>query len=115
MPGSESSLSSWRQRVARKASLGLQLPLQNLANQIRIRLAFAQFHHLALKEIQGNNSAFPEVGHRSRVRRDDLIAELLDGGCVAHLRQSFLLNNGRRRFARVEHLVEDLLRDGSAD
>src|SRR5439155_10514827 len=82
-------LNSYRRK---RASRLFQLPLEDFANQIRVCLAFAQFHHLAFEEIQGSGFAVFEVSNRSRICRNYFIAEFLDRVRVTDLGQSFLQN-----------------------
>ena len=80
--------------------LALQLPLQNLTGQRRVRLAFAELHHLAFQEVQGGGFAGLVIRRRAGVGGDGLIAELLDCARIADLGEALLLDDSARALRR---------------
>ena len=85
-----------RARRDRSASINgstLQFPFQNFAGERRVRLALAQFHHLAFEEIQRGSLAGLEIGSRAGIGGDGFVAEFFNRAGVADLREAFFLNN----------------------
>jgi hypothetical protein len=95
--------------------LTLQLALENFTDQSGVGFAFAEFHDLAFKEVQGGNFAGFEIGGWPGISGDGLLAEPVECAGVADLGEPFLIDNLIRRFAGFEHFSENLLGDFGAD
>src|SRR6266567_4022848 len=93
----------------------LEFPLQNLAHQCRIRLAFAQLHYLPFEEIQRRGLARFVIGSRPWIGGDGLVAKSFDCPGVADLCQAFFFDDLGWRLARNEHFSKYILSNFGAD
>ena len=75
-----------------RPGLTFQLPLQNLADERGVGLAFREFHHLALEKVYRSNIASLVIGHGIRIGGNGLVAEFFNRAGVADLFKAATIN-----------------------
>src|SRR5207248_3118739 len=92
-------------------STALQLPQEDLSDQLRIRLPFAQLHDLTLQEIDGRLVPGLEVCHGLGVLGNRFFNESFQRARVADLNQPLLFDDDVWRFTAGKHFGKHFLGD----